>query len=67
MAKKTRSTLAWVSYILVTIGAINWGLFGLLGYDLVDSILVAGSTMATVVYTIIGLAGLWVLYDLFST
>ena len=67
MAKKTRSTLAWVSYILVTIGAINWGLFGLLDYDLVDSILVAGSAMATVVYTLIGLAGLWVLYDLFST
>lgn len=66
MAKKTRSTWAWVSYILVIIGAINWGLFGLAGYDLVDSIFAAGSTMATVVYTLIGLAGLWVLYDLFS-
>ena len=66
MAKKTMSTWAWVSYILVIIGAINWGLFGSLGYDLVDSIFVAESTMATVIYTLIGLAGLWVLYDLYS-
>ena len=66
MAKKTMSTWAWVSYILVIIGAINWGLFGLLGYNLVDSIFVAGSATATVIYTLIGLAGLWILYDLFS-
>ncbi len=66
MAKKTMSTWAWVSYILVIIGAINWGLFGSLRYDLVDSIFVAESTMATVIYTLIGLAGLWVLYDLYS-
>lgn len=46
--------------ILVIIGAINWGIIGLFGVDLVGSLL-GGTTSAIsrIVYTIVGVAGLW--------
>lgn len=52
--------LSKISLGLVIIGAINWLLIGIFGYDLVGAIF--GGQMAVVsriVYTIVGLAGLW--------
>jgi len=44
--------------ILVVIGAINWGLVGLINLDLVA--LIAGKTLlARIVYIIIGVAGVY--------
>lgn len=46
--------------ILVIIGAINWGCIGLFGTDVVGSILGGTtSTISRIVYTIVGIAGLW--------
>jgi hypothetical protein len=44
--------------ILIVIGAINWGLVGLINLDLVA--LIAGKTLlARIVYIIIGVAGVY--------
>lgn len=46
--------------ILVIIGAVNWGLIGFFGYDLVASIF--GGQMALIsriIYALVGLAGLY--------
>ena len=45
---------------LTIIGAINWGSIGLFGIDLV-ALLCGGQTaiLSRIIYTIIGLAGLW--------
>lgn len=51
-----------LSWLLVTIGALNWGLVGFFKYNLVEKIFGAGSTGAKVVYDIVGLAALWSLY-----
>jgi uncharacterized membrane protein YuzA (DUF378 family) len=48
--------LAW---ILVIIGAINWGLVGFFGWNLVDAIFGAGSVVSRIIYALVGLAGLW--------
>ncbi|MGE5496414.1 MAG: DUF378 domain-containing protein [Burkholderiales bacterium] len=50
------NTLAW---ILVVIGAINWGLVGFFNFNLVDAIFGAGSIVARIIYALVGLAGLW--------
>lgn len=49
-----------VSLILMIIGALNWGLFGLFGLDLV-ALCCGGSAslIARIIYTIVGLAGIW--------
>lgn len=52
--------------LLTIIGALNWGLVGLFGFDLVAAIF--GPTFwSRAVYTIIGIAGLMCIPDLLRT
>jgi len=53
---KTFDTLAAV---LLVIGGLNWGLVGLLNFDLVAAIFGAGSMLASVVYIVVGLAAVY--------
>lgn len=46
------------SYILVLIGAINWGLIGLFNFDLVARLLGEMTTATRAVYTIVGLSAI---------
>lgn len=55
-----------IALILVIIGALNWGIIGLFGLDLVAFI--CGGQMAVisrVIYAIVGLGGLWSISLLF--
>lgn len=53
-------TLDMVVMLLVVVGALNWGLVGLLNLNLVSSIL--GEALSKFVYIAVGAAGLWSLY-----
>lgn len=60
-------TLELVSTILVVIGALNWGLYGLGGFmsgpiDLVAILLGSVPALQNLVYIVVGLAGLHVAY-----
>ena len=44
---------------LIIIGGINWGLIGLFNYNLIDSIFGTMSLMSRIIYTIVGVAGVW--------
>ena len=48
-----------IALTLVIIGAINWLLVGLFEFNLVDSIFGSLSMLARIIYTIVGIAGLW--------
>jgi len=49
--------LAW---ILVVIGAINWGLIGFFQFDLIAAIFGGqGAIVSRIIYALVGLAGLW--------
>ena len=61
-----RNVLGWITIILVIVGAINWGLVGLLEVDLVDMIFGSISWLATTVYVLVGLAGIWEFIMLFK-
>ena len=55
-----------IALILVIVGALNWGLIGLFGLDLVAFLF--GGQMAVVsrvVYSLVGLGGLWCISLLF--
>ena len=55
-----------VALILSIIGCLNWGLVGIVQFDLVAWLFGgAGSLLSRLVYTIIGLAGLWCISFLF--
>jgi uncharacterized protein len=48
-----------VAAILVVVGALNWGLVGALHFDLVATLFGSGSLLSSIVYVLVGLAGLF--------
>ena len=48
-----------IAFILVLIGAINWGLIGFFSFDLVAALFGDMSTFSRIVYGLVGLAGLY--------
>ena len=58
------STMDTVAMILVVVGALNWGLVGLLDLNFVSSIL--GPDLAKLVYIVVGVAGVLVLWKWYA-
>ena len=50
--------LKYLSYILVIVGAINWGLIGFFNYDLVSSIFGEMSTLSRIIYSTVGVSAI---------
>lgn len=48
-----------IALLLVIIGAINWGLVGLFEFNLVDFLFGVGSILSRIIYSLVGIAGLW--------
>ena len=55
-----------IALTLAIVGALNWGSIGLFGFDLV-AFLFGGqmAVLSRVIYTLVGLAGLWCVTLLF--
>jgi uncharacterized protein len=56
-----------ICFILVIIGALNWGLVGLFGLDLVAALFGDMSMLSRIVYVLVGLAAIGLLVAHFST
>ena len=55
-----------IALILVIVGALNWGCIGLFGFNAVAFLCGGPLTMlARIIYTVVGLAGLWCVTLLF--
>lgn len=55
-----------LALILSIVGSLNWGLMGIFKFDLVAWLFGgSGTLLSRIVYTIIGLAGLWCISFLF--
>ena len=61
------STVGWVAFVLVVIGGLNWGLVGVAGFNLVDTIFGAGSTLSAIVYDLVGLSSIYLIFMAFSS
>ena len=63
----TLNPAEWIALVLVAIGAINWGLVGLAGFvggnlNLVNLLVGAFPTIESLIYLVVGLAGLYLVY-----
>ena len=58
------NAIDWTALILAIVGAINWGLVGLFGFNLVNAIFGWSPALESILYVIVGLAGLWLVYTL---
>lgn len=57
----------WIAQLLVVIGALNWGLIGFFGFDLVASLFGGpASFLSRVVYSLVGIAGIVAAARLFT-
>lgn len=51
-----------IALTIVIIGAVNWGLIGFFGFDLVAAIFGDMSGFSRVIYALVGLAGLYSIF-----
>lgn len=50
--------LKYTAYVLVLIGALNWGLVGIFGLDLVATIFGDMTILSRIVYSLVGLSAI---------
>lgn len=55
-----------IALVLIIIGAINWGLIGLFKFDLVAAIFGNMTLLSRIVYSLVGVSGLWGIKLLFD-
>ncbi len=48
--------IKYLAYVLTLIGALNWGLIGIFGLNLVEQIFGDMTVMSRIVYTLVGLS-----------
>ena len=51
-------TVQKILLVITIIGAINWGLIGILDFNLVDTIFGVGSLFSRIIYSLVGICGL---------
>ncbi len=55
-----------IAFILVIVGALNWLLIGLFDFNLVSMIFGSLSFVSRTIYTLVGLASLWIIFFIFA-
>ena len=56
-----------ISLVLIIIGALNWGIIGLFGVDLIGMLFDGQLTLIPrIIYTLVGIAGIWAITLLFK-
>lgn len=50
--------LRYTAYVLTLIGALNWGLIGIFGFDLVAAIFGDMTVMSRILYSVIGVSAI---------
>ena len=50
--------LKWIAWVLVVIGALNWGLVGFFNFNLVEAIFGMGSVLSSLIYDVVGLSAI---------
>ncbi len=56
---KSLSAIDWIAFILVVVGALNWGLVGFFQFNLVAAILGDMTFLSRAVYGLVGIAAVY--------
>ncbi|OGM29511.1 hypothetical protein A2630_00770 [Candidatus Woesebacteria bacterium RIFCSPHIGHO2_01_FULL_44_10] len=54
--------LDWVAWVLVVVGALNWGFVGVANLNLVESVFGVSASLVSVFYILVGLGGLYMVW-----
>ncbi len=61
------NTLDWLGWILVIVGALNWGFIGIANLNLVTALFGVTSSITQFVYILVGLGGLYSVWKILAT
>jgi uncharacterized membrane protein YuzA (DUF378 family) len=53
------NAIDWIALVLMIVGGLNWGLVGILDFDLVAALFGPMTGVSRVVYALVGLAAVW--------
>jgi uncharacterized membrane protein YuzA (DUF378 family) len=56
------NALDWIAMVLMIIGGLNWGLVGLINYDVLAGLFGTQSAVARTMYVVVGVAALYAIY-----
>ena len=59
MTKRKMSSLDWLAWSLVVVGALNWGFVGVSNLNVINEIAGGSASLVQVVYILVGLSGLY--------
>jgi uncharacterized protein len=57
---ETKKVLHMVAFILLIVGGLNWGLFGLFGWDLIEILFGGLPTIADLLYILVGVSAVYI-------
>jgi len=57
---KVAKIFYWIALVILIIGGINWGLVGVLDYNLVDIVFGDIKYLSMIIYTLVGISALYV-------
>lgn len=60
--KTKMNVLDWTAMVITIIGGLNWGLVGLINYDIIETIFGIQTPVTRVIYVVVGLAALYTIY-----
>jgi uncharacterized protein len=60
--KTKMNLLDWIAMVITIIGGLNWGLVGLINYDIIETIFGIQTPVTRVIYVVVGLAALYTIY-----
>ncbi len=58
--------LTWIALLLVVIGGLNWGLIGLLNFNVVTAVFGHMTFLARLIYVLVGLSAILVICTKFK-
>lgn len=59
---KNMNFLGWLTFILVMVGGLNWGLIGFFNFDLVGYVFGEMSILSRIIYSLVGLSAVYLLF-----
>lgn len=54
--------LNYIALMISIIGCVNWGLIGLLKFNLVEALFGMGSVLSGIIYILVGICGIYQLF-----
>lgn len=54
--------LNWIALVLLIIGGLNWGLVGIIGFNLVVYLFGSIMILPPIIYTLVGISAVYVIF-----